>query len=386
MRWSAVASSSRKSSRTSPRTFLPAGGETPERHPAGEHGLRAEGERRGHVGAAPDAAVEQHLQPVADRVDDVGQRLDRRHRSVELAATVIRDDDAGSPVLRGQDGILAVEDALDDDGHRNGGDEPLQVRPVERRVEQMERLAGRLRVERAPDGGQRVVVERPVDATLPVARPGHRQVDGEEDGAESGIDRLGDELRRDAVVAKDVDLQKPGAVGRCRGDVGRARGREGREAERRAGRCCRSGKALLPIRVRHALIGDRRHDDGRGDGVAEHRRRGRRRLDPAEHALTEMPRSESGDVRAERALGSGASGEELTPVGIHPREQRALRRPSASAAFPPDEPTSLGRRPGAVRPRARGPRRNSGPRARALSPEAWVVHYSHGLPDRFGPV
>ena len=75
-----------------------------------------------------------------------------------------------------------------------------------------------------------------------------------------------------------------------------------------------------PSRMRHALVGNRRHDDRRGDGMAEHRRLGRRRLDPAEHALAEMPRSEGGDVRAQRALGSGASGEELAPVRIHPRE------------------------------------------------------------------
>ena len=81
------------------RPLLPAGRETPERHPAGEHGPRAEGERRGDVGAAPDAAVEQHLEPVADRVDDGRQRLERRHRAVELAAAVVRDDDARGAVL-----------------------------------------------------------------------------------------------------------------------------------------------------------------------------------------------------------------------------------------------------------------------------------------------
>ena len=53
-------------------TLLPAGRETPERHPPGEHGARAEGERRRDVGAAPDAAVEEHLEPVADGVDDGG--------------------------------------------------------------------------------------------------------------------------------------------------------------------------------------------------------------------------------------------------------------------------------------------------------------------------
>ena len=106
--------------------------------------------------------------------------------------------------------------------------------------------------------------------------PTHGQVDGEEDGAEAGVDRLGDQLVGDAVVAKDVDLQEPRAVGRCGRDVGRARGRERREAERRADGCGGPGEALLPVRMRHALVGHRSHDDGRGDAMAEHGRLGRR--------------------------------------------------------------------------------------------------------------
>ena len=117
-----------------------------------------------------------------------------------------------------EDGVLAVEDALDDDGHRKRRGKPLEVGPVERRVEQVERLACRARVERAPDGGQRAVVERPVDPPLPVARADHGQVDGEEDGAEAGVDRLRDQLVGDAVIAKDVDLEEPRAAGRCGGD------------------------------------------------------------------------------------------------------------------------------------------------------------------------
>ena len=100
----------------------------------------------------------------------------------------------------------------------------LEVGPVERRVEELERVAGRPRVERAPDGRKRAVVERPVDAALPVARAEAGQVDGEEDGAEAGVDRLRDQLRGDAVIAKDVDLEEPRRVRRCGRDVGRARG------------------------------------------------------------------------------------------------------------------------------------------------------------------
>ena len=67
--------------------------EPPERRPADEHGARAERERLDDVGAAPDAAVDEHLDPPVDRLDDLGQRVDRRRDAVELAAAVVRDDD-----------------------------------------------------------------------------------------------------------------------------------------------------------------------------------------------------------------------------------------------------------------------------------------------------
>ena len=47
------------------------------------------------------------------------------------------------------------------------------------------------------DGRQGAVIERPVNAPLPVARSRHREIDGEEDGAEAGSDRT--HLSRTAV-------------------------------------------------------------------------------------------------------------------------------------------------------------------------------------------
>ena len=159
------------------------------------------------------------------------------------------------------DGVLGIEDPLDDDRHGKRRGKSLQVRPVERRVEEVERFARRARVEQPPDGGQRAVVERPVDPPLAVARADHGQVDGEEHGAEAGVDRLRDQVVGDAVIAKDVDLEEPRRGGRCSRDLSGARGCERRQAERRADGCGSPGEALLPIRMRHALVGDRSHDD-----------------------------------------------------------------------------------------------------------------------------
>ena len=64
---------------------------------AADHdGARAERERLDHVAAAPDAAVEQHLDLAADRFGNRGQRADRGGRAVHVVAAVVRDRDGAS--------------------------------------------------------------------------------------------------------------------------------------------------------------------------------------------------------------------------------------------------------------------------------------------------
>ena len=96
---SASSISSRSSSSTRARARLAVDGEAPERRAAGEHRARAERERLDDVGAAADAAVEEHLDPAVDRVDHLRQRVERRRDAVELAAAVVRDDERGGAVL-----------------------------------------------------------------------------------------------------------------------------------------------------------------------------------------------------------------------------------------------------------------------------------------------
>ena len=124
------------------RTLLAARAETQERHRPARTARAPRASADATSRAAPDAAVEEHLDPVSDRVDDRRQRLERRHRAVELPATVIRDDDARCAVLGREHGVLRVEHALDDDRHRERGGEPLEVRPVERRIEEREARTG----------------------------------------------------------------------------------------------------------------------------------------------------------------------------------------------------------------------------------------------------
>ncbi len=88
------------------RARLAVDGEAPERRATGEHRARAERERLDDVRAAPDAAVDEHLDPAVDGVDDLGQRVDRRGDAVELPAAVVRDDDPRRAVLAGEPRVL----------------------------------------------------------------------------------------------------------------------------------------------------------------------------------------------------------------------------------------------------------------------------------------
>ena len=55
-------------------------------------------------------AVEQHRHAAADRLDDAGQRVERRDRAVDLAAAVVGDDDAVDPVVERAARVVGVQD------------------------------------------------------------------------------------------------------------------------------------------------------------------------------------------------------------------------------------------------------------------------------------
>ena len=82
------------------RALLAARGEAPERRAAGEHGARAERERLDDVGAAADAAVDQHLDRGPSTASTTsGSASIVAGDAVELAAAVVRDDHARGAVL-----------------------------------------------------------------------------------------------------------------------------------------------------------------------------------------------------------------------------------------------------------------------------------------------
>ena len=94
---------------------LPVDGESPESRPAHQDRLRADRERDRDVGSTPDPSVEQHRNPAVDGLHDLGKSVDRRRCVVELPAAMIGDHNPGGAVLHGQRGVLAGDQALDQD-------------------------------------------------------------------------------------------------------------------------------------------------------------------------------------------------------------------------------------------------------------------------------
>src|SRR5439155_7879 len=83
------------------------GGEPPEVRPSDHDGPRAQRERLDDVTAAPDAAVEKHLDPVADGVGDRRQQPDRCRGAVEVHAAVVRDGDRARRDIHVMPGVFA---------------------------------------------------------------------------------------------------------------------------------------------------------------------------------------------------------------------------------------------------------------------------------------
>ena len=172
---------------------LAAAGQAPEERAADEDGAGAEGQRDEDVGAAADAAVHEDLDPVADRLDDLGQHVERGRDAVELAAAVVGDDDAGGAVLGGEPRVLGGVDALHDHRQRATRRRGARARATSATCRRARRTRAAWGTSGAP---QRRADRRHVDASgtaKPVRmsrsrRPGPRRVDGQHDRVEAALD------------------------------------------------------------------------------------------------------------------------------------------------------------------------------------------------------
>ncbi len=95
----------------------------------------AERERAHHVLARAHAAVEHHLDLVADRARDFRKLRDRGGRAVELPPAMVGNDDRIGAVLRRELGVGCLQDALQNQRAFPGAADPFHVGPVQRRIE-----------------------------------------------------------------------------------------------------------------------------------------------------------------------------------------------------------------------------------------------------------
>ena len=194
--------------------LLAADGETVRVGTAEEHRVGAERERLDDVGASADAAVDE--QRKVDRRAHLLERVERRDRAVDLAAAVVRDDDAVDLRRDRAPRVLRGEHALHEQRQRGLRAKPREVGPREPQVRKGrehrrrggERVFGRRLLEpRAEDG-----VAEELRAALPaekrqvrvpqVARtPAERQrVERDDDRGVAGGLRAADEARADLAV------------------------------------------------------------------------------------------------------------------------------------------------------------------------------------------
>ena len=104
-------------------------GERPEHRAAEPDRPRAQGQCDEDVTPAPDPAVVVHLGPLADSGHDLGQRVEGRGGSIELASTMVRHDHSPRSVVDSPPSIVGGKDPFDDDGQLCHALQPIDDLP-----------------------------------------------------------------------------------------------------------------------------------------------------------------------------------------------------------------------------------------------------------------
>ena len=101
------------------------------------HGLQ-------HVLPRADATVHVHFNVIAHRGHDGRQRFDAALRAVELAPTVVANDQSVGPAGHGQFGVFHILNALQDELAAPAFLDPFHVAPIQARVELRRRPRGEI--------------------------------------------------------------------------------------------------------------------------------------------------------------------------------------------------------------------------------------------------
>ena len=146
--------------------LLAANGESPGVETAEQNRARAERERFEDVRAAANAAVEEHGNAAVDLADDGGQRVKAGDRAIDLAATVIRNDQAIDAGVESKRRIVRVQNAFQKNGQAGVLAKKREILPGERSVGEKSGpdldgssgiLFGRLRQKSAENGIAEIV-------------------------------------------------------------------------------------------------------------------------------------------------------------------------------------------------------------------------------------
>jgi hypothetical protein len=130
-------------------------------------------------------------------------------------------------------------------------------------------------------------------------------VNGQHDRAETGRDRLIDQLACEAAIGEAVELEPAWRFRRSGGHLGRRRSGKRRQHHDRAGRGCRAGHAGLAIGMGHALERDRGNQQRHRDLGTEHAGRGGRGANVDQRARAQPQARKRLHVVAQGALVAG---------------------------------------------------------------------------------
>ena len=313
------------------------GGERIEIEPAARTGLGADAQGLEHMAAAAHSAIEDDVEPVADRIDDVGEHVERRGAAVELAPAMVRhhhggradveralrvgdrhqplDRELAAPILAdllGRDPVHPVVEHVVDIVGDAGRDVRAGV-DIAREIGKVEAFAAQIIERPARVGGEipgeaRRHLQGRGEARFEVAlavSPGGG-IDGDRDRVEAGFLRALEQGAVEAGILVDVELEQLGGRDRC-ADFLDAHRADRRDAEPGAELLGRLGDGALALPVEEPLHRGRREHQRHRDLFAEN---GGAKIglgDAGEHVGDEVAVVERLGVAAKRHLVVGAA-------------------------------------------------------------------------------
>src|SRR5579859_427500 len=267
-------------------------GEPPEHRSANENGARTQCQRFDNISATSYATIEIDFAASGYSCDDLWQRGDAGNSSIELATAVIGDNDPVETMLDCQQRILGGQHPLDQDRERGQGTQPGNVFPGEGGLEPGDVVD--LEVSNAM--GWRWQDQAVADITFATCKTWC--IYGEHNGAIARLLGSLDEIRGNAVIVVDVELE-PEWTTRCLCNLFDAAIGHCRDSHERIGLTRATGRLAFPFRVREAMTGCWRDQDGHGDRCAKHGGVGAACTDIHEHTWAQLDTLEGATIDAQ---------------------------------------------------------------------------------------